>query len=272
MTRPMHMGTFQGSFIFAVWCLVLSLLVAVLVFPARIAAQDTPKNSKPVSGPGSRNARPVGGPTILLRSDADCRVTFDDGPSQFLAAGVTRKVRTALGEHLVIAVSLDGKDDWKTVVQIEKPIQKVVLIELSKARTQRENGEVEATRLQEEVAAKEQQAQKLRQSRQELGAKQEEMKRHRAEIQEKIGTLQIEAQDEESKAAKDDAAAEELKQNGYRAASAGGNLNNTVAILSVSKANEFYQSAQRRREHAKQLRQEIVHLQSQLQTLGANDQ
>jgi len=235
------------------------------------AQQSNPSGAK-TQPPVKASSRLATGPTILLRSDTDCNVTFDDGARQALLDGETRKVRTTLGEHLITAVSADGRDHWKTVVQIEKPIQKVVLIELLKVRAQRENGEAEATRLQEEIAAKEEQAQKIRESRQQLAAKQETMRRRRAEISEKVGNLQIEAQDEDAQAAKEDAAGNELKQNAYNAASIGGNVNNMAAILSASRANDFYQSAQRRREHAKQLRQEIVHLQSQLQTLDEDSQ
>lgn len=73
-------------------------------------------------------------PTLLIQSDVDCTFAVDDGVSESIKAGVIRRIPTTLGEHLVTATTIDRKDRWKTVVNADQPIQKVVVIELLKVR------------------------------------------------------------------------------------------------------------------------------------------
>jgi hypothetical protein len=80
-------------------------------------------------------------PTLLVQTNLDCTFTVDDGETQVLKAGEIKRLPISLGEHLFTATSIDRKDQWRVVVNADKPLQKVVLIDLQKTRVDRENAE-----------------------------------------------------------------------------------------------------------------------------------
>jgi murein DD-endopeptidase MepM/ murein hydrolase activator NlpD len=129
---------------------------------------------------------------MLLQSDLDCTFAIDDQPKQSLKAGDTVRISVTLGQHLVTAVSADGKDRWKTVVDADKPVQKVVLIELVKVRAARQAAERQVAQLKQEIAAKERQVKELREkteaSQQQQAAVGTQRKRNEDQVN-ALGTL-----------------------------------------------------------------------------------
>lgn len=103
---------------------------------------------------------------MLIEVDMDCTFVLDGGPSRFLKAGQTKKVAVVLGKHLITAASIDEKDRWKTVVQLNKPTQRVVLIELGKVRAARVSAEREVEQLQQQIQARQHEAQQIREAAQ----------------------------------------------------------------------------------------------------------
>ena len=108
----------------------------------------------------TNTSAPQATPTLLIQTDLDCTFTVDDGASVALLADVIKKMPIAFGEHLITAVTADRKDQWKTVVNADKPVQKVVVIELQKVRAAREKGEREAAQLEQDIKTKKEQAEK----------------------------------------------------------------------------------------------------------------
>jgi regulator of replication initiation timing len=133
---------------------------------------------------------------MLVQSDLDCTFAIDEQPKQPLKAGDTVRIPTALGQHLITAVSADGKDHWKTVVDVDKPVQKVVLIELVKVRAARQAAERQVSQLQQEIGAKEQQAQEVKQKTQALEQQQAAVAAEQKRIKDQIEALQKQAHQE----------------------------------------------------------------------------
>jgi len=242
-----------------IWSFTIIFALGTAIVP-RLFAQTNAASAKPRISARKASVAATG-PTILLSSDVDCTVTLDDMPSERLTAGTIRKVRTTLGDHLITAATMDGQDSWKTVLQVEKPVQKVVVIELLKVKTARESAEAEATHLEQEIVSKEKEAERLRASHQTLV-------RQRAEIDDKIAVLKKRLQAEERQAANDETSARQQQGNAQLGAATGGNLGNLTSMLSTTNANNLYASAQKHRAQANQIRDEIVDLERQMQSLG----
>jgi hypothetical protein len=134
--------------------------------PASVHASARAKSTVPVTG------------TVLLSSDMDCSVRIDQGEAQSVSASKPTVLKVTLGEHLLTATSVDGKDVWRQVVNLDQPVQKVVLIALTpiqQAREKSEAAEAEVERQRAQKAAEE--AQAAEQARQDY----ERMKREEAE-------------------------------------------------------------------------------------------
>jgi hypothetical protein len=89
--------------------------------------------------------------TILVSGDMACLWKLDGESQGQLKDGQSTKVSVSLGKHLVEAVSLDGKDQWKTIVDVTKPQQEIVTLGLMNIHTQRLSAEA-AERRREEVS------------------------------------------------------------------------------------------------------------------------
>jgi hypothetical protein len=147
-------------------------LLANFLDPALVEGQSQSPAPRPQSARSNSQALPQAAPTMLVESDLDCTFAIDDQPKQSLKAGDTVRISATLGQHLVTAVSADGKDHWKTVVDVDKPAQKVVLIELVKVRAERQAAERQVAQLKQEIAAKEQQAKEVKEKTQALAEQQ----------------------------------------------------------------------------------------------------
>ena len=144
-------------------------------------------------------------PTLLVQTDADCSFALDDGPGELLKAGPFKRSSITLGEHVVSCVSQDGKDRWRTVISADKPVQKVVLIELQKVRVAREKDEKEATQLERDIKAKREQAEKLKAATANATARQDAINSRKSQIQDQIAGVQKQIQQEQAAAQDDDA-------------------------------------------------------------------
>jgi len=92
--------------------------------------KPTPIPKAPKGGPAAAAAGPTQAPpAFLLRADANCTVTIDGGNAVKVRSGEPRKVDVSNGQHLVNAVSDDGKLRWEGVVEA-KAQQVVVQITL----------------------------------------------------------------------------------------------------------------------------------------------
>jgi hypothetical protein len=137
MKKPAQSAVFSshryGAVLIA-WLALLTINPAMAVSNTR-AKQE---GSAPQRSGGSLVA------TLLVQADMDCTFRLDDQPGMALKANEPTRVQVGLGEHLLNAVSLDGRDHWKQVVELAQPVQKVVLIDLVDVRMARQRTEPEA--------------------------------------------------------------------------------------------------------------------------------
>jgi hypothetical protein len=77
------------------------------------------------------------GATLLATTDLDCKWKLDGKPQGSLKADDSITVRVSLGKHLIQATSIDGLDEWKTVIAITQGGQELVQISLKSAHDQR---------------------------------------------------------------------------------------------------------------------------------------
>jgi hypothetical protein len=224
---------------------LLGVLSIAMQLPAR-AQQRKPTAPKPL------------GATLLIQTDSDCMITLDDQPGQAMQLNETKKIAVPLGEHLLSAVSTDGKDHWKTVVALDKPVQKVVLIELLKVRAARESSEHEARQLQQTIQAKTEQAQALRE-------KTDKLKQAQGRLEQQIADLQKQARQEESAARNDESQAQQMRQQAMAAAAQGTNLGNFTAALGNAGVNNSMNSANAHRAKASQIQDQITDLNLKLE-------
>ncbi len=208
---------------------------------------------------------------LLVQSDVDCTFALDDQPKQALKAGEIKKISATLGEHLVTALSADGKDRWKTVVDLDKPLQKVVLIELVKVRAARQVAERQVLQLQQEIAAKGRQATEAKEATQARAEQQEEVKKQRQEIEDQIDGLSKEARKEEAAAQNDEARAQEGRALAGTSAAQGTNLGNLTALLGNLGSSNAVDSAAKHRAKARELQGHILDLNRKLERLSAGE-
>ena len=118
-----------------------ALLAWGLAFTAPLWAQEAPPPESEIKKDPKKKTPPKGGgpaaasgptqapPAFLLRADANCTVTIDGGNPVKVRSGEPRKVDGSNGQHLVNAVSDDGKLRWEGIVEA-KSQQVVVQITL----------------------------------------------------------------------------------------------------------------------------------------------
>jgi hypothetical protein len=99
--------------------------------PPESEIKKDPKKKLPPkgTGPGAPSGPAQAPPAFLLRADANCTVTIDGGNPVKVRSGEPRKVEVSNGQHLVNAVSDDGKLRWEGIVEA-KSQQVVVQITL----------------------------------------------------------------------------------------------------------------------------------------------
>lgn len=76
---------------------------------------------------------------LIISSDVDCTVKVDDNAAVTLATDEPLVLKISPGDHIVSATSRDGRDKWRTVVDVDKP-SKAVIIPLAAAKQARERG------------------------------------------------------------------------------------------------------------------------------------
>jgi Protein of unknown function (DUF1566) len=129
--RPNYGGNLYYTIVFSALMLIL---MTITLWPGTSLGQDVPP-PKPKPQPSETvSAKPkasrLSGPTLLLVADMDCRLKFDGTDLGKLKDGDSKKVTTSLGEHLIEAVSSDGKYQWKRTISLDKATQTVVDIDL----------------------------------------------------------------------------------------------------------------------------------------------
>ena len=128
-----------------------ALLVGVLALPllaVAVAAQElpppeapskkpTPRPRRPGTGQQSPSQQPQQAPasaSLLLSTDLPCTVTIDGTQRLRLGANATQSVTVSPGQHLLSAVSEDGRLKWERIVETKGAGQQtVVKIELRDA-------------------------------------------------------------------------------------------------------------------------------------------
>jgi len=197
--RCNSLGGLRGRQTLQVMALRLGVSLCTIVLGlGSIAGQSKPLVTAGQSTPSKSPAPAQGGATMLVQSDLDCTFAIDDQPKQPLKAGDTVRISATSGQHLVTAVSADGKDRWKTVVDVDKPAQKVVLIELVKVRAARQAAERQVLQLQQDIAAKEEQGKEDRQKTQALEQQRAAVTTKQREIDDEIAALQKRARHEDA--------------------------------------------------------------------------
>lgn len=78
---------------------------------------------------------------LLIRSDLECRLTFDGKPGGVLKSGNEIRVTVTPGEHRVEAVPLGGAPRWETAIAVKAGDETVLAIRL---RAAVEHAEVKA--------------------------------------------------------------------------------------------------------------------------------
>jgi hypothetical protein len=72
--------------------------------------------------------------SLRVTTDLECDWKLDGASRGRLKAGDPKVVRTSLGKHLIQAVTTDGQDEWRKVINVPPGGQEVVEIELKAVR------------------------------------------------------------------------------------------------------------------------------------------
>ena len=219
--------------------------------------------------PATNTSAPQPTPTLLIQTDLDCTFTVDDGASVALLADVIKKMPIALGEHLITAVTADRKDQWKTVVNADKPVQKVVVIELQKVRAAREKGEREAAQLEQDIKTKKEQAEKDGGETRDKATLQNAIKQRQTEIEGQIVELRRQVRLEVVAAQADDDSAQQSRVNQAIASTQRTNIGMLAGIADNALATSSASSATAHRVRAAQLQSQIDDLNRQAASLDS---
>jgi hypothetical protein len=76
-------------------------------------------------------------PTLLVAADLDCDWKLDGKPQGHLRPADIFTLVTTPGQHIVDAKTTDGKDEWRGVVEVHAPEQRVAAIALDAVRQER---------------------------------------------------------------------------------------------------------------------------------------
>ena len=124
-------------------CSVLAVILAVPA--AQLIAQQG-------EGPILRPKKPAPA-TLLVMCDLACNWKLDGEAQGSIEAGGSAKANVQFGQHLVVAVTVDGLDQAHQIMKVQEKGQTVVTIELKPVREARLQAEQEA----QKQAAREQQ-------------------------------------------------------------------------------------------------------------------
>jgi polyhydroxyalkanoate synthesis regulator phasin len=232
--------------------------------PASTAKTSTAKK-------GTLKAKPVLSTqgTILLSADSDCSVKIDDGNVTDISASKPTSVKLGLGEHLIVASSLDGVDTWRQVINLDKPSQKVILIALLPMKQAREQdqaakAELDSARAQE--SADEAQAARAKQERMQADAARkqaaDQQRQQIADLRSQISDLQDDLSQAEDQATQDDQSVETAESECAEA-----RLQPGVPCVAMMTANIARADALSQRQKANELKEQIRELERQIQDL-----
>lgn len=231
------------------------------------------KQSKPSSTTTNHGNLHSSSYQLLIGTDVPCSVKVDDSVSKELTPDEPIIVTVNLGEHLVTAVTKDGKDRWSTVIHIEKSRKKVVLITLASVKEAREQEEKakrgesqsHARAIAEDLERARLRAEQEREAEQrkiaaQRAAEQEAAKRKQiAELKSQIIDLQQQAENDEGEAQEDESRAHDFERG---CATIRGLCVNQMFIYTNRS------EAQRKREEARELRSQIADLEGQIQRVA----
>lgn len=211
---------------------------------------------------------PISGPRLVIASDIACSVKVDDGQTVDVFPDAPVVLKAALGDHIVTAITRDGKSAWHSTVTLDKPTSKAILISLGPAQRAPGQGSQSVAQLaaaaqlkmRETAARGQQQSQLVADRAQAVTAEREAKRKQLADIQSQINDLREEQEADQEAAQNFDAEAQLSQQQctnlpaGARCYGAG--VGGATQILAMQK-----------RQEAQRLQLQINDLQSQMQLL-----
>jgi hypothetical protein len=264
------------------WGMSVAGLLAMIALSGGTAAAQVPKPKQaPVKPTANKAVAPTA--TLLVKCDIEAVVTLDGEPLRKsgeqavpLSANEVVKKSVPLGEHVIEAATVDGRDKWKEVLAVEKTGQKVVLIELDALRAAREAKEAQArkdeeqerARVQrEEQRAAEEKAERGKrdaEARAEKDAKdrQDRANREKADqLQRRISELEHEADMAENAARSAAGQADQYERDAQRYESQGNGVSASISRIGATNARSRQRSKER---EAQRLRTDIRQLEREL--------
>jgi len=205
---------------------------------------------------------------LLVRADSDCALTIDGNDAGMLQTSKWRAIQLPLGEHVVTATLADGSFRWDGVVNMDKPIQKVLLVNIAQQKAvalQRQQQELQAAMQAAQARAQAEQAQA---QQQQLMQRQLQVQQQRQAISQQIQELEKQLQAELDAAHND-----EKEANDQRASAAGYGMSNNAwgklaGQIGQMGANESAKAAAQHRARVEQLQQQINSLTRQMALVG----
>jgi hypothetical protein len=208
------------------------------------------------------SAYPRGGRyQLLIGSDLACSVKVDDGAPTDLAPDEPLIIKVAPGDHLLTVVSRDGKDKWRTVVDVDKP-SKAVLIPLAGVKQAREQGvravQQDFAQAQQQVRAAATRSQQQAQAAADRDAKRKQI----ADIQSQINDLREQAETDQE-------AAQFAEQEAQMSQQSCANLPAGVRCNYQAAASGMNQiMANQKRQEIQRINVQISELQAQMQMIA----
>jgi hypothetical protein len=135
---------------FVPWRCVGLFLIFTAFCSACMWSQDEPVPKRRLKSPAptSKTAPKAksSGPTLLLMCDMACDWKLDGGLAKGrIEENSSAKVAVELGQHMVVAATIDGHDEVKVPVEVRQTGQTLISLELRAARHTRQ-GQAEAVR------------------------------------------------------------------------------------------------------------------------------
>jgi len=198
---------------------------------------------------------------LIIATDLACSVKVDDSDARELSPDEPLIVRVALGDHVLTAISRDGQDKWQTIVQVDKPRSKAILIPLLSVKQIREQNvhavarELDQARERARVAADRMQQQAR------ASADQEGKRREMADIRSQIDDLRETATDDEQ-------AAQNYEEQAQLAEDQCSNLPAGVRCYGSAAAIMDKGLASQKRQEVQRINAQINELRGQLQALA----